>query len=163
QLGNGLCGTLYVLDEPSIGLHAVDTGRLIEVLKKLRDQGNTVVIVEHDLEVMKTADWLVELGPGAGRRGGELIAQGTSHDLTIRQNSLSGKYLSGAFFLKRDRPLRGPVHRWIKLHGCRENNLKNLSINFPLDRLVVVTGVSGSGKSTLVHQTLYRALSQILY
>ena len=161
QLGNGLCGTLYVLDEPSIGLHAADTARLIEVLKRLRDSGNTVVIVEHDLEVMKSADWLIELGPGAGRRGGELIAQGTSDDLIRRSGSLTGKYLSGDFFLRRDRALRGPIKRWIKLHGCRENNLKSLSVDFPLDRLVVVTGVSGSGKSTLVHKTLYQALSRI--
>src|SRR6185437_13805284 len=97
QLGNGLCGTLYILDEPSIGLHAVDTARLIRVLERLRDQGNTVVVVEHDLEVMRAADWLVELGPGAGRRGGEMIAQGTSNDLIETAGSVTGKYLSGAF------------------------------------------------------------------
>ncbi len=163
QLGNGLCGTLYVLDEPSIGLHASDTARLIGVLKRLRDQGNTVVIVEHDLEVMKAADWLVELGPAAGRRGGELIAQGTAKDLMTQKSSVTGGYLSGSLSLKRDRPPREPAKRFIQLQGCREHNLKNLQVNFPLDRLVVVTGVSGSGKSTLVHKTLYQALSRIFY
>lgn len=163
QLGNGLCGTLYVLDEPSIGLHAADTQRLIRVLEQLRDQGNCVVVVEHDLEVMRAADWLVELGPGAGRRGGELIAQGTAHQLEKVEGSLTGKYLSGAFRVERTRPLRSPAKRYLKLVGCRENNLKDLTIEIPLDRFVVVTGMSGSGKSTLVHKTLYNALSKIFY
>ncbi|MDR3606494.1 MAG: excinuclease ABC subunit UvrA [Oligoflexia bacterium] len=163
QLGNGLCGTLYVLDEPSIGLHAADTQRLIRVLERLRDQGNTVVVVEHDLEVMKAADWLVELGPGAGRRGGELVAQGTAPALIDTAGSITGKYLSGAFNVKRTRAARPPARRFLKLTGCRENNLKNLTVEFPLDRLVVVTGVSGSGKSTLVHKTLFNALSKLFY
>jgi excinuclease ABC subunit A len=163
QLGNGLCGTLYVLDEPSIGLHAADTARLIRVLERLRDQGNTVVVVEHDLEVMKTADWLVELGPGAGHRGGELVAQGDSKTLQRIPGSVTGKYLSGAFSVRRTRAPRPAPKRFLKLTGCRENNLKNLKVEFPLDRLVVVTGVSGSGKSTLVHKTLYNALSRLFY
>ena len=163
QLGNGLCGTLYVLDEPSIGLHATDTAQLIRVLEKLRDQGNCVVVVEHDLEVMKAADWLVELGPGAGHRGGELIAQGTANDLIGTRGSLTGKYLSGAFKVERDRPLRPAAKRFLSLHGCRENNLKQIQVEFPLDRLVIVTGVSGSGKSTLVHKTLYQALCRLFY
>jgi excinuclease ABC subunit A len=163
QLGNGLCGTLYVLDEPSIGLHAADTARLIRVLERLRDQGNTVVVVEHDLEVMKTADWLVELGPGAGHRGGELVAQGDSKTLQRIPGSITGKYLSGAFSVRRTRAARSAPKRFLKLTGCRENNLKNLTIEFPLDRLVVVTGVSGSGKSTLVHKTLFNALSRLFY
>jgi excinuclease ABC subunit A len=161
QIGNGLCGTLYILDEPSIGLHAADTDRLIRVLHRLRDQGNTVVVVEHDLEVMKNADYLVELGPGAGRRGGELIAQGTAEELIQTAGSLTGKYLSGAFSVKRPRPWKTPPRRWMKITGCRENNLKNIDVEFPLDRFVVVTGVSGSGKSTLVHKTLHQALSQL--
>jgi len=163
QLGNGLCGTLYVLDEPSIGLHASDTARLIRVLKRLRDQGNTVVVVEHDLEVMKAADWLVELGPGAGRRGGELVAQGSSDTLISFPGSVTGKYLSGAFRVERDRPPRPAPRRLMKVVGCRENNLSNLTVEIPLDRLVVVTGVSGSGKSTLVHKTLFNALSKLFY
>ncbi len=163
QLGNGLCGTLYVLDEPSIGLHAADTARLIQVLERLRDQGNCVVVVEHDLEVMKAADWLIELGPGAGKLGGELMAQGNAQDLIQTPGSLTGKYLSGAFRVERERPLRPPPQKFIVLKGCRENNLKNLDVSFPLDRLVVVTGVSGSGKSTLVHKTLYESLSRIFY
>ncbi|MEK6579504.1 MAG: excinuclease ABC subunit UvrA, partial [Bdellovibrionota bacterium] len=163
QLGNGLCGTLYVLDEPSIGLHASDTSRMIGVLKRLRDQGNTVVVVEHDLEVMRAADWLIELGPGAGRRGGELIAQGTSDEVAEVSGSLTGKYLRGDFKIERDRPARAHHRRSIKLTGCQENNLKNITAEFPLDRFVVVTGVSGSGKSTLVHKTLFNALSRLYY
>ena len=161
QLGNGLCGTLYVLDEPSIGLHASDTSRLIKIIERLRDQGNTVVVVEHDLEVMKSADWLVELGPAAGARGGELMAQGSPQDLINTMGSVTGKYLSGAFTVGSDRPQRGPAKRFLSLHGCRENNLKNIQVGIPLDRLVVVTGVSGSGKSTLVHKTLYNALAKL--
>jgi excinuclease ABC subunit A len=163
QLGNGLCGTLYVLDEPSIGLHAADTARLIRVLERLRDQGNSVVVVEHDLDVMKSADWLVELGPGAGKRGGELLTQGTAQDLIQTAGSLTGKYLSGAFRVVRDRGQRPPAKRFLKLLGCREHNLKNINVDFPLDRLVIVTGVSGSGKSTLVHKTLYNSLSRLFY
>jgi excinuclease ABC subunit A len=163
QLGNGLCGTLYVLDEPSIGLHAADTARLIRVLERLRDQGNTVVVVEHDLEVMRAADWLLELGPGAGRKGGELVAQGTSENLIETQGSVTGKYLSGAFSIQRDRPWRAAPKRFLKITGCRENNLKDVTAEIPLDRFVVVTGVSGSGKSSLVHKTLFNALSKLFY
>lgn len=165
QLGNGLCGTLYVLDEPSIGLHAADTEKLIQVLKNLRDQGNTVVVVEHDLEVMRAADWLIELGPGAGRRGGEVIAQGVAADLIAVTGSLTGKYLSGAFTLDRMRsPRTGPSlleEKKIRITGCRENNLKKISVDIPLDRWTVVTGVSGSGKSTLVHKTIHNALARL--
>lgn len=163
QLGNGLCGTLYVLDEPSIGLHAADTARLIRVLERLRDQGNTVVVVEHDLEVMKSADWLVELGPGAGRRGGELMSQGTSQDLIATPGSVTGKYLSGAFTVGRAHSPRPAPKRWLKLTGCSEHNLQEIDVDLPLDRFVVVTGVSGSGKSTLVHKTLFNSLSKLFY
>lgn len=161
QLGNGLCGTLYVLDEPSIGLHAADTDRLIRVLKDLRDQGNSVVIVEHDLEIMRSADWLIELGPAAGRRGGELICQGDAHALMTHPGSLTGKYLSGDFHLESKRAQRSSSHQVLKITGCQEHNLKNIDVEFPLHRFVVVTGVSGSGKSTLVHRTLYRALNNL--
>ncbi len=163
QLGNGLCGTLYILDEPSIGLHASDTERLIRVLHRLRDQGNTVVVVEHDLEVMKNADWLVELGPGAGRRGGELVAQGVAADLIAIPESVTGKYLSGELKVRRDRSLRPPARRFLKVTGCRENNLQNIDVEIPLDRFVVVTGVSGSGKSSLVHKTIFESLSRLFY
>jgi excinuclease ABC subunit A len=163
QLGNGLCGTLYVLDEPSIGLHAADTQNLIRVLFRLRDQGNSVVVVEHDLEVMRAADWLVELGPGAGSRGGELIAQGTAETLATIPGSVTGKYLSGAMTLSRSRSPRPAPHRFLKLTGCSEHNLKDVTVEFPLDRFVVVTGVSGSGKSTLVHKILHNALSRLFY
>lgn len=158
QLGNGLCGTLYVLDEPSIGLHAADTERLISILKELRDQGNTLVVVEHDLEVMKAADWLVEIGPGAGRRGGECIAQGSAEDLIRQSTSLTGKYLSGEAKIEPFKPIRPPGRQKIRISGCREHNLKDVTVEFPLERFVVVTGVSGSGKSTLIHQTLYPAI-----
>lgn len=160
QLGSGLCGTLYVLDEPSIGLHAADTDRLIRILKKLRDQGNTVVIVEHDLEVMRHADYFVEVGPGAGHRGGEIIVQGNAQTLMQAPGSLTGKYLSGAFSIDRVHSPRGEHHHSLVLSECSEHNLKNITVEFPLQRLVVVTGVSGSGKSTLVHHTLYQALAQ---
>ncbi|MCM2323941.1 MAG: excinuclease ABC subunit UvrA [Oligoflexia bacterium] len=161
QLGNGLCGTLYVLDEPSIGLHAADTDRLITVLKRLRDQGNTVVVVEHDLEVMRAADWLVELGPGAGRRGGELIGQGPAETLISVPGSLTGKYLSGAFGVERERAPRPLARKVLKITGCSEHNLKNIDVEIPLERFVVVSGVSGSGKSTLVHKTIHNALSRL--
>lgn len=163
QLGNGLCGTLYVLDEPSIGLHASDTRRLIKILERLRNQGNTVVIVEHDLDVMKAADWLVELGPGAGKNGGNLVAQGTAQSLINNPGSLTGKYLAGTTVLKRERPPRPPFSKSLTLTGCREHNLKNITVELPLERFVVVTGVSGSGKSTLVHKTLHNALARLFY
>ncbi len=161
QLGNGLCGTLYVLDEPSIGLHAKDTERLIRVLERLRNQGNTVVVVEHDLQVMRAADWVVEIGPNAGRKGGEIVAAGPATLIERHPDSLTGGYLSGQIPTHKPRTLRGDFKRSLTLKGCRENNLKNIDVEFPLDRFVVVTGVSGSGKSTLVHKTLYRALSKI--
>jgi excinuclease ABC subunit A len=163
QLGNGLCGTLYILDEPSIGLHPSDTARLITVLKRLRDQGNTVVVVEHDLEVMKAADWIVELGPLAGRNGGTLVAQGTAAQIAKDAKSVTGKYLTGEKTIERIRSLRADPKRWLKFTGCRENNLQEIDVDIPLDRLVVVSGVSGSGKSTLVHKTIYNALAKLFY
>lgn len=161
QLGNGLCGTLYVLDEPSIGLHPADTQKLLKILHTLRDLGNTVVVVEHDLEVMRNADHLIELGPAAGRKGGELIATGTAKELMDSATSLTGKYLSKALVIKRTTPMKPKSAHSLKLTGCRENNLKNITVEFPLHRFVVVSGVSGSGKSTLIHQILYSTLSRI--
>ncbi|MBS1961702.1 MAG: excinuclease ABC subunit UvrA [Bdellovibrionales bacterium] len=163
QLGNGLCGTLYILDEPSIGLHASDTNRLIGVLKRLRDQGNTVVVVEHDLEVMRAADWLVELGPLAGRNGGTLVAAGPAAAIAKDKSSVTGQYVSGAKRIERIRPIRPEPKRWLKFTGCRENNLQEIDVDIPLDRLVVVSGVSGSGKSTLVHKTIHNALAKLFY
>ncbi len=162
QLGNGLCGTLYILDEPSIGLHAADTVMLIQVLEDLRDQGNSVVIVEHDPEIMKAADWLIELGPAAGRKGGRLINQGIPQKFLADKSSLTGNYLSGRRTVTRRHPSRSISKRKIKITGCRENNLRNINVEFPLERFVVVTGVSGSGKSTLIHKTLYQALVRLL-
>ncbi|MCM0605859.1 MAG: excinuclease ABC subunit UvrA [Xanthomonadaceae bacterium] len=161
QLGNGLCGTLYVLDEPSIGLHAADTDRLIKILKRLRDQGNTVVVVEHDLEVMRCADYLIEMGPGAGRRGGECVDQGTREKFISSQVSLTSKYLSGALKVVEQYKIPPPHGKVLKITGCSEHNLKNITVEFPLRRWVVVTGPSGSGKSTLIHQTLYPALARV--
>ncbi len=164
QLGSGLCDTLYVLDEPSIGLHAADTKRLITVLEDLRQQGNTVVIVEHDLEVMNAADHIIELGPGAGRNGGELIAQGSKNEIIKTKGSLTGKYLSGAFELPRtNKPRPTPSRKSLRITGCKTHNLKNIDVEIPLNRFVVVTGVSGSGKSTLIHHTLYPALKKLFY
>src|SRR5262249_43247081 len=145
QLGNGLCGTLYVLDEPSIGLHASDTARLIGILQRLRDQGNTVVVVEHDLEVIRSADWLVELGPGAGQRGGEVIAHGPAATLQGTAGSVTGKYLTGDYDLAPGRAPRGAARKALKITGCREHNLQGVDLEIPLERFVTVTGVSGSG------------------
>ena len=160
QLGNGLCGTLYVLDEPSIGLHAADTDRLIKILERLRDQGNTVVVVEHDMEVMKRADHLIEMGPGAGRRGGECTSQAPREEFIKSQESLTSKYLSGTLKVIDQLKIPNPHGKVLKITGCNEHNLKNITVEFPLKRWVVVTGPSGSGKSTLIHQTLFPALAK---
>ena len=162
QLGNGLCGTLYVLDEPSIGLHPADTEKLIGVLKDLRDQGNTVVIVEHDPEIMHAADWLMEMGPGSGRQGGELIHSAPPEEFINQPLSLTGRYLSGEIKVVDHVNPRPESKRKLRITGCKEHNLKNITAEFPLERFVVVTGVSGSGKSTLVHRTLYQALVRLL-
>ncbi len=163
HLGNGLCGTLYVLDEPTIGLHPVDTEKLLEILRELRDQGNTLVVVEHETRILEDADWIIELGPEAGRKGGELVAMGTP-DTVVRSNrARTARFLApGGTRPVRRHPLRtGPVPE-LRITGCREHNLKNLDVTIPLQRLVVVTGVSGSGKTTLIHQTLAPALVQRL-
>lgn len=162
QLGNGLCGTLYVLDEPSIGLHPVDTDRLIRVLKDLRDQGNTLVVVEHDLEVMRAADQLIELGPFAGRNGGKLIANAPRSEFIQHPEALTAAYLSGKNKIEIAKP--NPIDsstQFLKLTGCREHNLKEIDVQFPVGRWTIVTGVSGSGKSTLIHDTLYRAMAKL--
>lgn len=161
QIGSGLTGVLYVLDEPSIGLHQRDNSKLIETLKRLRDLGNTVLVVEHDEETMEASDYLVDFGPAAGEGGGQIIAQGTVEQVKKDPASLTGQYLSGARKIRSVQPqttIEDEKH--ITLVGASEHNLKNITVNFPLSKLVVVTGVSGSGKSTLVNDILFHALMQ---
>ena len=160
SLGSSLVGSMYILDEPSIGLHPRDTERLISVLKSLRDLGNTVIVVEHDEDIMKAADYIIDIGPEAGTHGGEVVATGT-YDELLKANTLTGKYLSGRLTIEVPKKRRSSPH-YITLVGCRENNLKNIDVTFPLDMLTVVTGVSGSGKSTLVKKLLYPAIQKEL-
>jgi len=160
SLGSSLVGSMYILDEPSIGLHPRDTERLISVLKSLRNLGNTVIVVEHDEDIMKAADYIIDIGPEAGTHGGEVVATGTYEEL-LKANTLTGKYLSGRLTIEIPKKRRTSPH-YITLVGCRENNLKNIDVTFPLDMLTVVTGVSGSGKSTLVKKLLYPAIQKEL-
>ncbi len=162
QIGAGLTGVLYVLDEPSIGLHQRDNDRLLETLKNLRDLGNTLVVVEHDEDTMKSADYLVDIGPGAGVYGGEIIAKGSFEDVLNSKKSLTGAYLSGRKSIPTPKERRSSVKKSLILNNCVKNNLKDISVEFPLGRLVSVTGVSGSGKSTLVNELLHPALSHSL-
>ena len=163
QIGSRLRGVLYVLDEPSIGLHQRDNMRLIQALERLRDLGNTVLVVEHDEDTIRSADYVLDLGPGAGRLGGNVVAQGTPEEIMACPESLTGRYLSGAAtMLQRahPRPLTG---KWITVTGAREHNLQDIDIRIPLGIMTVVTGVSGSGKSTLINDILYRSLAQTIY
>ena len=157
-------GVLYVLDEPSIGLHQRDNRRLLDTLEQLRDLGNTVVVVEHDEETMRTADWILDLGPGAGIRGGEVVAAGTPEQLMRDPDSLTGRYLRHDLVVSSPSGQRRPTNgHWLSMVGARQNNLKNLEVRFPLGLFTCVTGVSGSGKSSLVSQTLYPALANTLH
>jgi excinuclease ABC subunit A len=163
QIGSKLRGVLYVLDEPSIGLHPRDNGRLLETLAALRDLGNTVLVVEHDAETIERADYVIDLGPGAGRLGGELVAAGEPGEIARNPASLTGQYLSGALEIPVPRERRAPNGKKLVIRGAREHNLKDIDVEVPLGVLTVVTGVSGSGKSTLVNEILYRSLAREIY
>ncbi len=162
QIGSSLVGVLYILDEPSIGLHQRDNQRLLATLKRLRELGNSVLVVEHDRDTMLEADHIVDMGPGAGVHGGHIVAQGTPGEVMRNAESLTGKYLSGEMEIPTPARRRPLTNRWLTIRGAKENNLRDLTVGFPLGVMVCVTGVSGSGKSTLVLDTLHRALAQKL-
>jgi excinuclease ABC subunit A len=162
QIGSGLVGVMYILDEPTIGLHPRDNRRLLDTLTRLRDLGNTVIVVEHDMDTMRAADWIVDFGPGAGLRGGQVVAAG-SPAAVMQAGTLTGQYLAGTLAIsipQRRHPLNG---KKLVLAGARHNNLKDIDVEFPLGMLICVTGVSGSGKSSLITETLYPALAQRLH
>jgi len=163
QIGSRLRGVLYVLDEPSIGLHPRDNERLLDTLARLRDLGNTVLVVEHDAETIERADYVIDLGPGAGRLGGELVASGSPRDIERAPQSLTGRYLSGALSIAPPAGRRDFSGNKLVIHGARAHNLKHIDVEFPLGLFTVITGVSGSGKSTLVNDILYRALAREIY
>ena len=163
QIGSQLTGVLYVLDEPSIGLHQRDNQRLIDSLLKMRDIGNTLIVVEHDTDTMLQADYLVDVGPGAGEHGGRIVACGTPEEVMQNTNSLTGDYLSGRKKIEVPLKRRKGNGKFIEIKGAKENNLKNINVKFPLGNLGLVTGVSGSGKSSLVNQILYKALALNVY
>ncbi|RIJ65070.1 MULTISPECIES: excinuclease ABC subunit UvrA [unclassified Rummeliibacillus] len=162
QIGSRLTGVLYILDEPSIGLHQRDNDRLIATLQSMRDLGNTLIVVEHDEDTMLAADYLIDVGPGAGAHGGEIVAAGTPEQVMKSKKSLTGQYLSGRRYIPIPSERRKPDGRYLKIKGARENNLKNVKVDIPLGVFIAVTGVSGSGKSTLVNEILYKTLAQKL-
>ncbi|MBI2919227.1 MAG: excinuclease ABC subunit UvrA [Chloroflexi bacterium] len=163
QIGSGLTGVLYVCDEPTVGLHPADDTRLINTLKKLRDLGNTVLIVEHDEAMMRAADWIIDLGPGAGEHGGHVVATGTMQEIIASPGSITGQYLGGQRTIPLPDQRRSGNGQALNIKGARANNLKDVDVSIPLRMLVCVTGVSGSGKSTLVYEVLYKKLAQLLY
>ena len=162
QIGSNLSGVLYILDEPSIGLHQRDNDRLISSLKKMRDLGNTLIVVEHDEDTMRQADWLIDVGPGAGDFGGQIVASGTPEDVAKNKKSITGQYLSGAKEIPVPLERRKGNGRVLRVKGASENNLQNIDVTFPLGKFIAVTGVSGSGKSTLVNSILKKAVAQKL-
>ena len=163
QIGSGLTGVLYILDEPSVGLHQHDNARLIKTLTRLRDQGNTVLVVEHDEEMMRASDHIVEMGPGAGEHGGQVVAQGTYQEIMANEHSLTGDYLARRKWIPLPEQRREGNGRSLTIKGAREHNLKNVTVDIPLGKFVVVTGVSGSGKSTLITDILYRKLASTFF
>ena len=164
QIGSNLTGVLYVLDEPTIGLHQRDNARLIDTLKKLRDLGNTLLVVEHDEEVIRNSDWIVDIGPGAGVHGGQIVGSGLLEDILKNENSITGAFLRGDSIVSDTKHIIGKdPEKWITVYGAQENNLKSIDVRFPVGCMTVVTGVSGSGKSTLVNDILFRALSHHFY
>jgi excinuclease ABC subunit A len=163
QIGSGLTGVLYVLDEPSIGLHQKDNDKLLETLIKLRDLGNTLIVVEHDEDTMRVADYIIDLGPGAGVHGGYIVAQGSAKEIIKSKKSLTGQYLSGALSIPVPKKRKQLLDKWLMIEGAQQFNLKNLDVRIPLGLFVCVTGVSGSGKSTLVHEIIYKNIAKQLY
>jgi excinuclease ABC subunit A len=163
QIGSGLVGVLYILDEPSIGLHQRDNNRLINTLEHIRDLGNTVIVVEHDEETIRAADYIIDIGPGAGKHGGEIVAEGTLDDILAEQKSLTGKYLSGKEKIDVPQERYQTNGNWLTVKGARQHNLKNIDVDIPLGTFTCITGVSGSGKSTLVNNILKRQLMKEIY
>ena len=162
QIGSSLVGVLYVLDEPSIGLHQRDNEKLIDTLKKLRDLGNTLIVVEHDEDTIRAADYIVDIGPGAGVHGGEVVAQGSLQDIINCERSITGQYLSGKKHIDIPEKTREGNGNFLKIIGAKQNNLKNIDVEFPLGKFICVTGVSGSGKSSLVNEILYKKTAMVL-
>jgi excinuclease ABC subunit A len=163
QMGSGLMGVIYILDEPSIGLHQRDNRKLIDTLVRLRDLGNTIVVVEHDAETIETADWVIDIGPGAGEHGGRVVAQGRLEDIIDNEESLTAQYMSGRLSIPVPKTRRESNGKYLEIRGAREHNLKNISVKFPLGTFICVTGVSGSGKSTLIQETLFPRLMYRLH
>jgi excinuclease ABC subunit A len=163
QIGSGLMGVLYICDEPTVGLHPADDARLIQTLKRLRDLGNTILVVEHDEAMMRAADHIIDMGPGAGEHGGQIVTTGTMSDIMNASESITGQYLSGVRQIPLPQQRRPGSGQEIVVKGAKQNNLKNIDVHIPLGKFVCITGVSGSGKSTLVDEIIYKKLAQIFY